>query len=218
MTPSRSILYGMLLFVLITFELKAQESTGAWILTGVEIPSYTGDLNRYAQFNSALALGLRLNHKENLNGQFGIMIGTIKGDDRNLNIPPSADAPNRFFSTSLLEVSYQLHYYLVKKEHWGFYISQGAGILRFNPQDSEGNNLSDLSNTRAEGETYRNISLSLPTKVGGYYLFQNQFGLNLEAGWHNPLTDYLDNISDLGESGLDNILFIRINLMVPVSL
>ncbi len=207
----------LLFLVLITQNIYGQSrKASSWLLTGLEIPSYTGDLNSYAQFNNGFTLGFRLNHRENLNGQIMLMAGVIKGDNRRLDLSPGQEAPNSFFNTSLIEVSYQLHYYIYQSEHFAFYISQGAGILRFNPRDEFGNSLADNALSRAENENYRNITLVLPSKIGGQYLFPNQFGINLEAGWHNPLSDYLDNISELGGGGSDNILFFRIGLMAPL--
>jgi len=209
----------LILFLLMAISrLQAQDKTPYWLLVGLEIPSYTGDLNQYAQFNSGFTLGFRLNHKENLNGQFMLALGTVKGDNRKLDIRPGQEAPNSFFRTPYVEFSYQLHYFVYRTDRLGVYVSQGAGFFRFVPIGENGNNLIDDPRTRAEDETYRNITLALPTKAGVQYIFSNQIGMNLEAGWHNPLTDYLDNISELGESGNDNILFIRLNLMIPLSL
>ncbi|MEJ2003573.1 MAG: hypothetical protein P8X57_01100 [Cyclobacteriaceae bacterium] len=199
----------------IPFYSRAQEAS-SWAIIGLEIPSYTGDLNRYAQFNSGFTAGFRLNQRKNLNGQFLLSVGTLKGDNRRLDILPGSESPNTFFRTSFIEVTYQLHYYLLQRNHFRLYAGIGAGFLRFQPMDNEGTPLSDLPGTRAGNETYRNITLALPVKLGGQYIFDNQFGVSFEAGWHNPLTDYLDNISELGNGGLDNILFLRVNLMVPL--
>jgi hypothetical protein len=208
---------GMLLLFLVILgsaRMQAQDQkAGSWLHVGFEIPAYAGDLNKYAQFNGAFAL----NHKERLNGQFTFLIGTVKGENRRLDIPPSAIAPNRFFSTSLIEFSYQVNYHLIKTPNFGLYIGQGIGLLRFDPKDENDESLSGQADTRAEGESYRNITLMLPTKVGVQYVFDNHFGVGFEAGWHNPLTDYLDNISDLGTGGSDNILGFRISLLIPLS-
>ncbi len=221
MHRSISSLKGMLLlfFMITAFTtLNAQDQKAAsWLHVGFEIPSYAGDLNKYAQFNGAFAIGFKLNHKERLNGQFTFLVGTVKGENRRLDIPPSAVAPNRFFSTSLVEFSYQVNYHLIKTSNFSLYVGQGIGILRFEPRDEEDNELSGQLNTRAEGETYRNITLMLPTKVGAQYVFDNQFGVGFEAGWHNLLTDYIDNISELGTGGNDNILGFRVSLLIPLS-
>lgn len=96
------------------------------------------------------------------------------------------------------------------------YLSQGIGFIHFSPEDDEGNSLADLPNTREDQETYRQESFMLPTNVGVLYLLPNQYGVSVQAGFYNPMTDYLDNISQLGDSGNDNILAIRFAFYIPL--
>jgi hypothetical protein len=58
----------------------------------------------------------------------------------------------------------------------------------------------------------------LPTQVGAIYLLPNQWGIGIQAGLLNPLTDYLDNIKELGNrSGNDNVMQTRLLLYVPLN-
>jgi hypothetical protein len=146
------------------------------------------------------------------------MIGSLSGQQVG-GIPTSGSPqPNTFFKTSTVSLHYDLRYNFFRKEKWKVYASLGFGLLRFNPKDESDNNLQDFQNTRAENETYGNIVAVIPLQLGAMYFLNNGFGTNFQFGFLNPTTDYLDNISDLGEeTGGDNVLQFRFSLLVPLN-
>lgn len=204
--------------LLIPFCGIAQEAPRAWLSTGPSLLSYTGDLNHYQQVNAGYSLGILLNRKEKWNGRINLSFGRLNGEDRLLNIPPGTLAPNDYFRTSFFALNYSLHYNMVKTDTWQVYLSQGIGIFRFTPKNADGEDLSEKPDTRAPGETFRNLTVMLPTMAGAGYTFPTGFGAGLETGWYNVLSDYLDNVSELGENGTDNIFSVRISLLVPLDL
>lgn len=195
------------------------QDTELWLHTGVSMNAYKGDLSSYDQYTSAFHVGAQLNRKLRVNGNVNIGFGFINGENRNFTFESEQlplPSPNRFFKTTFFYVNYDLHYNIIKKKNIIVYLSQGIGVMRFTPEDDDGNNLSEQQATREDGETYRKETLMLPTNIGAIYLFPNQFGISVQAGLYNTLTDYLDNISNLGDSKKDNILAFRFAFFVPV--
>ncbi|UII32521.1 hypothetical protein LVD17_01540 [Fulvivirga ulvae] len=199
---------------------NAQDSTRMWLHFGTSINSYNGDLEGKKKYTSSFHLGLQLNKKKRLNGNINIGAGTLNGEDRDFTFDSNQTplpSPNKFFKTSFFYINYDLHYNIIKKKNFIAYISQGIGMIRFSPKDDEGNDLADLPQTRAEQETYRQESLMLPTSIGAIYVLPNQYGVSLQAGYYNTITDYLDNISNLGNSSNnDNIVAFRFAFFIPL--
>ena len=197
-----------------------QDSTLKWLQFGTAMNAYKGDFQGKAKYTSSFHIGLQFNKKRKLNGSVMLAAGTLNGEDRNFSFESSQTpkpTPNQFVKTDFFHLSYELHYNIIKTENLIVYLSQGIGLIRYTPKDSEGNTLEDQPETRAEGESYRKESLMLPTSVGAVYLLPNQFGIAVQGGYLNTLTDYLDNISTLGDSSdNDNVLQIRLGIYVPL--
>jgi len=210
----RVFLVFILLFV---FNLgQSQEKKDKWLRVGLSGAASITDLSKYESFGAVGMVGLQFNKKKRLNGALLLGYGTIEGNDPTFTSPISNKSPNRFFSTSFLFGNYDLHYNFIKTQKVIVYVSQGIGFIRFTPEDQFGEGLEDQPNTRADDETYRNLSLILPTKLGGMYILPNQFGVGVEVGFFGTMTDYLDNISEFGDSGNDNIFALSLNLYIPL--
>ena len=208
----------VLLLLFLCLEGNAQQPASL-VYGGFSMNQYRGDLSTpNVKYTGSLALGLQLNRKKRLNGSFGISYGKITGQNSLYEFKANENAtPNRFFSSSIVSLQYDLHYNILKKERYILYLSQGFGILRYNPEDDRDRNLLDRFETRAPNEIYSNTSVMLPSSLGLIYFLPNQWGLGLQAGYLNPLTDYLDNIGQWGtKSGNDNVLKFRFALYVPM--
>lgn len=195
------------------------QETKIWAHTGVSVNAYNGDLSSFEKYTSSFHVGVQMNRKHRLNGNLNIGFGSINGEDRDFSFESDetpAPIPNKFFRTSFFYINYDLHYNIIKKKNLILYLSQGIGLMHFTPEDSEGNSLADKKSTREEEETYRKETFILPTSLGVLYILPNQYGISLQGGFYNTLTDYLDNISSLGEKGNDNIMGIRFAFYVPV--
>lgn len=211
----RSIFF-ILLFLSATGGHVFSQAPSKFAHAGTSMISYKGDLSGYDKYTIAFHAGIQFNKKKRLNGAFNLGFGNISGENRNFTGPNPDKEPNRFFKTNFIFLNYDLHINLIKKCNYSIYLSQGIGFIRFTPTDQFGNDLQEQLITRADDENYRNASFMLPTKVGGMYLLPNYFGIGFEAGFFGTMTDYLDNISQLGESGNDNILSYRFNFYVPL--
>lgn len=191
---------------------------------GTSANAYRGDLNSgYHKWTSSVHLGFKLNHKTRLNGNLNFSVGNVSGQNPHFSPDLSEISdhvePNRFFNTSVITANYDLHFNLIKKPNFIIYLSQGLGVIRFNPKDESGNPFQKQPFTRPRGEVYGNTAIMLPSNAGFIYFFPNRFAAGIQAGFNNPLTDYLDNISYLGsKEGNDNILMVRFSFFVPLTI
>jgi hypothetical protein len=190
---------------------------------GVGPCAYKGDLSgSYSKFSSSFHLGVLFKNDKRLNSHFGLMIGNITGQNPKLSFPidtnTATPTPNKYFKTTLFSVNYDVMIKLIKKEHFTLYLSQGIGILRFNPKDEDNKDLSGQFNKRAEDETFNNFTLMLPTSLGAIYTFKNNFGAGLQMGWLNSQSDYLDNISVWGSrKRKDNVFTCKFSFYAPLT-
>lgn len=201
--------------------LQAQNQPDSFIFGGFSMNQYLGDLQSpYAKYTGAFSLGVQLNRNKRLNGSIELSYGHITGQNSDYAFAGDEQAsPNRFFSSTIFSAHYNLHLNILKRERFTLYLSQGLGLLRYMPADDLGRPLQDRYQTRAANENYGNSSIMLPTNAGMIYLLPNQWGLGLQAGYLNPLTDYLDNIGEWGnKSGNDNILRLRFAVYVPLAI
>ena len=190
--------------------------SNAKLYLGVGANSYSGDLgNAYSKWTPSFHTGILFNKKKRINGSINLVFGRLTGQTLDQIQDPDI-TPNDFFNTSFFSVNYDLQINLVKTEQWKLYLSQGVGFMFYTPKDENSNSLIDQPDTRPPGESYSSISVILPTKIGAFYFINTKFGVGAEVALNNPLTDYLDNISEWGTNdGNDNYMTARFVLVVP---
>jgi hypothetical protein len=189
---------------------------------GVSANAYRGDLGtKNSKWSSAFQAGLKLNFKKRFNSHFNLAIGSITGQNPEYEFESTEGitaTPNLFFKTNFIAVNYDLQIHLLKYKGIMVYVSQGIGLIRYEPKDAENQSLGDKFDSRVANETYGNVSLLLPTQAGVNYIFNNGYGVGIQTGWLNPQTDYLDNISQWGNrKKKDNALWVRFVFMVPLT-
>lgn len=191
------------------------------LFIGVGMTSYKGDLGSgYSSPALMGVVGIKLNNQKRLNGNLNFSFGSVSGQQLDYKYEGDSEAtPNSYFNTSLIAFNYDLQFNIFDREKFKLYFSQGIGFARFNVKDEFGNSLKDQSNTRAFGEDYGNITVFLPTLLGFKYILPNDFGIGIQGGFYNLMTDYIDNISQWGnKSGNDNLLSVRFQLSIPINL
>ncbi len=187
---------------------------------GLSYHAYRGDLgDGYQSGGLAVQLSYLFGHEKRLHGGLHATAGSFSGYE--LPAEPMDFAaevfPNNYFKANFISVHYGLQYDIFRRKNWLVYVSQGLGIMRFVPRDEQGNSLTDALETRADNESYGNAAAVLPTQAGVDYYLPNRLGLGLKLGWLNTTTDYLDNISLLGESsGNDNVFQVLLQLHVTL--
>ncbi|MDN4164944.1 hypothetical protein QWY31_05490 [Cytophagales bacterium LB-30] len=211
----------LLLFILLTipFLTQAQKRNGKAIRYAYVAPSafsYAGDLGKsFTTYSAGMQVGVRLNHRKKLNGGINLLGGYLS--TRSNPLETRNNSANTSFQTSLIGIGFDLHYSFIKTKTWQVYVSQGFGILRYQPKDENGNPLQEQNSTRSANETYGNSSAMLPTQVGANYFFKNTMGVGLQIGLLNPQTDYLDNVSLFGNpENNDKALSIRLMLIISI--
>jgi len=214
--------FVLLLCLVVNTNVKAQDSIvfKRFIEVGVSGNAYRGDLQAgYEKFSSGFHLGIQWMKKKRINGAINLQIGSVNGQnpDYIYNGSTATTTPNQYFKTSIFTLHYELQLNLIKKKRFRVFIAQGIGMIRFIPKDQYQNKLSSQLVSRAEGETYGNTSLILPTQIGAQYFLANGLGAGFKMGWYNPQTDYIDNVSKWGnKSGNDKIFNFRFSVMIPV--
>lgn len=181
--------------------------------------SYRGDLtNKFESWGGTFHAGLTFNKKKRLNGYLHLMIGGVRGNNDSYTFNSTeTTTPNTYFKTSLFSLGYEFRINIFKKESFSVYISPGIALLRFDSKDEFKKSYSNQFSTRAKSEEYSNISLMLPIKIGGTYYLVNGYGIGMDVGFLNPLTDYIDNISQWGnKSKKDNLLQLNLLLSIPL--
>lgn len=189
------------------------------IAVGVSRNAYRGDLgDPYDKWTAAFHVSFLFNYQRRLHGGLHTGLGTITGQmiPSNTFDPTNIPAFNEFFRSNFISIHYALQYDIIRTERLIVYLSQGLGLLRFMPKDQFYKNLQDQPGTRASNEAYGNVAAVLPTQLGIDYYFTNRFGIGIKAGWLNTTTDYLDNVSLLGQrQGNDNILQYQFLFYIP---
>ncbi|MCS6820259.1 MAG: hypothetical protein NZ551_00145 [Microscillaceae bacterium] len=199
----------------------SQEKVLSWLEIGGGANAYRGDLNTQMRFwQPTLQISLQLNRKRQWNGKFTFISASIRAENPLYEYPlpenPPA-TPNTYFETNFFSLQYELHYNIIKKRDFIWFISQGIGFLRFRIQDLEGRDLTQITSTRKVGETYSTNVLTLPTGIGFLYNFTNGFGFLAQTTLYNLRTDYIDNIKAWGTLPQnDNVLALKLGFLIPL--
>ena len=179
--------------------------------------SYKGELSQYSHWNMAWQVGLVLARKKRLNGEFSFLIGSFSGQQKTATNDNSTKTPNTYFNTSFFSGSYHLHLNLIAKPTFKLYVSQGFGILNFSPKNANGEKLIDKAETRPFNESYSTTSIIFSTQIGAHYSLKNNFHIGAKITWLNTFTDYLDNISEWGNTAdRDNLLSYKFYVLIPI--
>ena len=208
---------GALVLTLLILPSFAQKKE-SYLQAGISANGYRGELGTYDRWSAGFQAGVLFNHKKRLNGALNFGLGSITGEDGSFGFQSNTNspAPNNFVKTNFVFLNYDLHINLLKREHLIVHIGPGIGFMRFTPKDEFGDGLETQDRTRQEEETYRNLALMLPVSLGVVYFMPNKMGISVKSSLLNVNTDYLDNISELGDSSNDNMMNVRLSLLVPL--
>ena len=100
-----------------------------------------------------------------------------------------AEQSNRYFKTMLYNFTPSIKVKLFPSSPLNPYLTAGFEIMHINPQDKAGNKLPNIQ----AGE-YKNIQFAVPFGGGFSIFFSEVVGLELEALYHQGLTDWIDDI------------------------
>lgn len=214
------LLRPLLILILLAHTLRgvSQDAPKAWVKLQPAFLTYKGDYSQLGQ-NAGTAFQAEAwwHPEKRLGAVAGILLGSISADTYvdptvfNGDIQPAA-----YFKTSFLWAGAGVRFFVLTKSWGKLYVSQSAGLMRYTPKDADGNKLANQLNTRAPQEEYGNTTLSLPSRVGVILNWPKPYALGIDAQILNPLTDYLDNTSMLGNpDNNDQILSLGISFYIP---
>jgi hypothetical protein len=196
---------------------KANDSTRVnkkILMVGANALAYKGSLqNSYNHWTPGIQVGLRFEKRKLVNGMLSATFGTVIGEDRAYKKPSKFGdefQPVSKFETSFFSLHYEAQVTLFRYKGFRLFISQGVGLFRFTPKDWQGKSLIEEDRTRNKGESYSKNSMQFPTQIGLLHWFPNQMGFGFQTGWLNPLSNYIDNMSDLSSNDVsDNVASFR---------
>lgn len=200
--------------------LATAQNKKAFFQLGLSANSYKGDLqSSYDKASAGFHFGVRSHGEKRINAELLLQVGNLTGQNTGLSSDDPSVNPNTFFKTRLLSGQVHLNINIIRKDNFRLYLSQGIGLLNFDPENDLGEKLLNLPDTRMFGESYSTNALMLPTGIGALYTLKNGFGFSLKLSYLNPQTDYLDNISALGtDDKNDRIFQTNFTLLVPFGL
>lgn len=219
---------GLILLVWLPHGLWAQEATldstrSVGLGVGFGGASYRGDLqSSYHGFSLEGSVYFLLNPEAGFSAGFMAYAGNVAGENPDL-MPvalPNGNyvTPNRYFTTNYQGLAFMPRVRLYGRWGMGIWLSQGVGLLRFSPLSAEGEALLDAADTRAPNEFYGASAIHFPTLLQLGYGWPNGLQWQVQAGLMNPITDYLDNIGELGtRDGFDRMLVLRCMVLYRVN-
>lgn len=180
----------------------------AGISFGTSIPKT--DLEpSYSKPGTQVSASVQFTPNRWLNVGFWVNVGEVQSENRDVRFFDQSEFQiNDFAKTSYQSLHVEPSLHLIKKNNYSVYLSQGFGFLRFNVFDRNNSDLANNLSSRDQGEDYSNFTVLLPTTLNAYCFLPNDFGFHFRTGWLNPQTDYLDNISNFGNSENNDNLFI----------
>lgn len=218
----RIVFQVILLCLLFTHSAHAQYPSRMLEL-GFGMNSYKGDLSSsFDKYSPTAHLGIYFHSEKRINFYLSGYIGNLNAQSTEYISPVINKSPKTFVETAIYGAQFEVLLNIYKKENFKFYLYQGLGIVSFSPKDAEGEDLTLDTNFeyRADGEEYSQMALTLPTGVGLLYVFKNGYSLGLKANLLNPQTDYLDNMSQLGDGGESNdqVFQTKLSFYIPLKL
>lgn len=212
--------------MLLIFSTGYGQQIDRYLAFGPSTASYKGDLDeRYSQIGGGFNVMIVPERDKLIQTAIELNIGKVSGQQSGYYSENNPEqTPNTFFQTSFTSISFSLRAYLYRKHNVKVYIGQGIGAMRFVPKDQYGNRLMDSSSTRKvdqetqeSRENYSNLSLILPRNLGVQYTLKNQIAVSLDVNQQANRTDYIDNISALGNNAKkDKVLLFRFSVMIPI--
>ncbi len=209
---------AIVLLLMLAVNLSAQGPSPKPLRLGIGLlaAGYAGDLtvnsHPFERFSAGASLSLQFASEKLISPQLNGGFGKFSAQDRDIAAVEGVQ-PNTFVETPFFFVDLRIKARFLRETGFNPYISAGIGMLGFTPRDGMGNSLLDNYSTRQEGETYGSITANFPLSAGFEVKLSPILLVGLEYTYRVTTTDYLDNISALGQKeGNDNLQSILLSL------
>lgn len=195
----------LVLFLLLAVNLSAQAPAPKPLRLGIGLMAtgYAGDLtvnsSPFERFSAGASLSLQFASEKLISPQLNGGFGKFSAQDRDIAAVEGIQ-PNTFVETPFFFVDLRLKARFLRQTSFNPYLSIGIGMLGYTPRDGDGNSLLDNYSTREEGETYGSISANFPLSAGMEIKLSPILLVGLEYTYRATTTDFLDNISALGQA------------------
>ena len=169
---------------------------------GLMATGYLGDLNyqsgqMYNRFYPGFNVSLQFANEKFFYPQLNVGYGRFVAQNRKLE-PVEGYNVNKFVSTAVFYADIRMKFRAFPRKMFQPYVSVGVGILNYTPKDADRNSLSDNFESRKEEETYGSVTAGFPLSGGLDVKLSHIVAIGIEYTHRITLTDYLDNIGELG--------------------
>ena len=154
---------------------------------------------------SVVGLTAELESQKTIRPQLNLWLGRSTAQYRNAPFASgAAGAATTFVETRFFAAYLLLQAVLWKQGPVEPIVGVGVGLFSFTPYDANGAELTTNGATRLEGETYGTTSALVPLSVGLATSLGSRLRAEVRYQRWLTLTDYLDNVGELGtRSGND---------------
>ena len=198
----------------------APDSTRSFALgMGVGGVAFRGDLQeQYQGYSLEGSLYLVLNSEAFFSPSVLINVGSITAQNPNVEAVflPNGDriTPPRFVRTSFQGIAFLPRFRLVSYGPLRVHAAAGVGLFRYVPRDAEGNEWLSAFDSRLSSESFSPSAIQIPLKLQVGWRWPTGLQWQAQASLLNPITDYVDNLSQLGTlPGNDNLLAFRLMIL-----
>ena len=180
--------------------------------------TYVGDLNSqggsWERFSAGANLSLQFASDRLLSPQLNAGFGKFIAQDRDIAAVDGVQ-PNTFVQTTFFCVDLRLKARFLREAPVHPYLSAGVGLVGFTPRDTDGFNLIDNFGSRNAGETFGSMTAGFPLSTGIEMRMSSILHLGLEYTYRPTVSDYLDNIGQLGpRTGKDKLQALLLTLYI----
>lgn len=194
----RLLFFSLLVTVIGLHRCDAQGKLGAFIGGGAMW--YAGDLQEnpwphYKTIRWTANAGLHWQITRRWGLQLNYTVGEILASDE-FAVDATRKARDLRFQTFVHEIGLRGTFDILPNDKWKVlpYITAGVGALNFEPKRDD----VKLRPLAAEGQSYSNWTVAIPTGLGVKWQINCEWSLKGEALYHWTITDYLDDVSQRG--------------------
>lgn len=205
MRPLAILLSVFLGTFVISHAQSPQKGSPLQIGVGLSANAYNGDLNYQESIPirayPGINFSLQFDSKKRLGFQINSGYARFTEQKDNFSLQGQGEYhPNIFVRTNFFYLDTRLRYFFFHKRKVRPFVAVGLGFISFNPEDEEGDFLSENIFTRLpEEESYLTLVAQVPMQLGVQIRVKRTLSINLSAMYRFTATDYLDNIGLFGQ-------------------
>ncbi|MEM7659366.1 MAG: hypothetical protein AAF399_24815 [Bacteroidota bacterium] len=184
--------------------------------------NYLGDLSEEQRWGDRAYPGIRLSlqfdGKKALQFQFNVGYGRIVDQTDAPPIVQQDAISNTYVETPFFFTDVRIRWFFLRFHRIESFVSAGGNLLFFRPLDQFGNFLGENYFSRLPEEQYNTNVFAPPVGLGVQIRINPVLKIGIEYNHFFTLTDYLDNIGELGgRAGNDRLQGLGVNMMLNLN-